>query len=112
MSTITATKAGNWSDTTVWDLGRIPANGDTVDLHGYVVNLDVATIPATGTLAGIVNMVGNWSAEKVNYYNTTQVNEINTSMQNYVGSVGNRWNLNYWQSLNLMAPIGHLQNSL
>jgi hypothetical protein len=35
-------------------------------------------------LADIVGLVGNWSADKVNYYNTTQVNDINTSMKNYV----------------------------
>ena len=55
MATITATKAGNWSDTTVWDLGRIPEAGDDVALAGYVIVWDTAQtrIPATGTLTSI-----------------------------------------------------------
>lgn len=55
MATITATKAGNWSDTSVWDLGRIPAADDDVALAGYVIVWDTAVtrIPATGTLTSI-----------------------------------------------------------
>jgi hypothetical protein len=55
MATITATKAGNWSDTTVWDLSRVPAAGDDVALGGYVIVWDSgARIPATsGTLTSI-----------------------------------------------------------
>ena len=55
MATITATKAGNWSDTSVWDLGRIPAAGDAVALAGYVIVWDagVTRIPASGTLLSI-----------------------------------------------------------
>ena len=53
MATITAAKAGNWSDTTVWNGGVVPGNGDTADLNGYVVAMDIATIPASGTLLAI-----------------------------------------------------------
>jgi len=54
-ATITATKAGNWTDTTVWDLSRVPADTDDVALAGYDIVWDagIATIPATGTLASI-----------------------------------------------------------
>lgn len=55
-ATITATKAGNWSDTSVWDLGRIPAAGDDVALAGYDIVWDTALvrIPSTsGTLTSI-----------------------------------------------------------
>jgi hypothetical protein len=55
-ATITATKAGNWSDTSVWDLGRIPAAGDDVALAGYVIVWDTSLvrIPSTsGTLTSI-----------------------------------------------------------
>jgi hypothetical protein len=54
-ATITATKAGNWSDTSVWDLGRIPAAGDDVALAGYDIVWDtgITRIPATGALTSI-----------------------------------------------------------
>lgn len=32
----------------------------------------------------IINLVGNWSADKINYYTSTQVDDVNTSMKNYV----------------------------
>lgn len=56
-ATITATKAGNWSDTSVWDLGRIPAAGDDVALAGYDIVWDtsITRIPASGTLASITS---------------------------------------------------------
>jgi hypothetical protein len=55
MATITATKAGNWSDTSVWDLGRVPQSGDDVALAGYVIVWDtsITRIPASGSLASI-----------------------------------------------------------
>jgi hypothetical protein len=55
MATITATKAGNWSDTSVWDLGRVPQADDDVALSGYVIVWDtsITRIPATGSLASI-----------------------------------------------------------
>lgn len=55
MATIKATKAGNWSDTSVWDLGRIPQADDDVALAGYVIVWDtsITRIPATGTLTSI-----------------------------------------------------------
>jgi len=51
-ATITATKEGNWSDTTVWDLSRVPTDGDDVVLGGYAITWDSAqaTIPASGIL--------------------------------------------------------------
>ncbi|HHT9136805.1 MAG TPA: hypothetical protein ACFYEK_06100 [Candidatus Wunengus sp. YC60] len=57
MATITATKAGNWSDTTVWDLARVPQADDDVALAGYVIVWDTALtrIPATGTLTSITS---------------------------------------------------------
>jgi len=53
MATITAAKAGNWSDTTVWNGGVVPGNGDTADFNGFVIAMDIATIPASGTLLEI-----------------------------------------------------------
>lgn len=56
--TNTATKAGNWSDTTVWDQGHVPEAGEDVALGGYVITWNVATvpiIPATGSLGTITS---------------------------------------------------------
>jgi len=52
-STITAAKAGNWSATDTWTGGVVPGNGDTADLNGKAVVMDIATIPAAGTLAAL-----------------------------------------------------------
>ncbi len=57
-----ALKAGNWSDTTVWNTvanecgGTIPVSGDNVALASYIIVWDVASvpkIPATGRLGTI-----------------------------------------------------------
>ena len=76
MPTITATKAGNWSDTTVWDLGRIPIAGDDVDLAGYAIEWDssVSVIPITGTLKSIKSGSNNDSAGYIN----VNLNNFNT----------------------------------
>ena len=47
--TITAIKAGNWNDATVWDLNRIPVVGDTIDLGGFYVVFN-ADFPAIGNV--------------------------------------------------------------
>ncbi len=44
-----------WSDITAWSQGWVPVDGETADLAGYVVTMDVAAIPATGVLAGIIS---------------------------------------------------------
>ena len=48
MANIWATKTGNWSDTTVWNLGRLPTNGDVVAANGYTVTINM---DLTGTNA-------------------------------------------------------------
>ena len=35
-------------------------------------------------IANILDLVGNWSADKVNYYTSSEIDDINTSMKNYV----------------------------
>lgn len=55
MGTITAAKAGNWSDTTVWNGGVVPGNNDTADLNGFVVTMDIPTVPASGTLLALIS---------------------------------------------------------
>ncbi|MGY4884799.1 MAG: hypothetical protein ACP5NZ_04445, partial [Nanobdellota archaeon] len=49
--------------------------------NNSIVNWVTSTF---ASLANLVNLVGNWSADKSKYYNTTQVNEINTSVNNYI----------------------------
>jgi hypothetical protein len=53
MATISASGAGNWSATGTWTGGVVPNGGDDVQLGQYIVTLDVASIPATGTLNSI-----------------------------------------------------------
>jgi hypothetical protein len=58
MAKITALKAGNWNDPTVWDLARIPIVGDTIDLTGFDLTFnadfpDVAGVLDTDTVNGV-----------------------------------------------------------
>jgi hypothetical protein len=39
-----ATKTGNWSDTTVWDGGTLPAATDDVYANNFIVTIDVPTL--------------------------------------------------------------------
>jgi PKD repeat protein len=49
--TITSIKSGNWSDPTVWSLGRLPGAGDVVDVNpGTTVTYDVNSAVALNTL--------------------------------------------------------------
>jgi len=54
MATLTSVKSGYWNDPTVWDLGVVPADGDSVTIaagHTVTFNVDQSTF-ATG-LAGL-----------------------------------------------------------
>lgn len=55
MPTITATTSGNWSVAGTWTGGIVPGNGDTADLNGNDVIMDIATIPASGILLAITS---------------------------------------------------------
>lgn len=59
MATVNATKAGNWSDATVWSTGIVPVAGEDVSLVTYAVAMNVARIPATGTLLSLTATTGN-----------------------------------------------------
>ncbi|HLC84150.1 MAG TPA: hypothetical protein VJI69_10000, partial [Bacteroidia bacterium] len=60
--------------------------------NASIVNWATSTF---AQIANLINLIGNWSADKPNYYNTTQIVEINTSVTNTINSVGNRWDANY-----------------
>jgi len=70
-------------------------NNDSV--NNYIVDVNTTQSSWVDNLfvrfTEIVSQVGNWSLDSANYYNTTQVDDINTSMENYVdvqnGSVVN-----------------------
>jgi len=55
MATIIAAAAGNWSAGGTWTGGVVPGDGDTADLNGYVVTMDIATVPASGTLLSLIS---------------------------------------------------------
>ena len=40
MAIIVAVRSGNWSDTTVWDLERTPADGELVQAGAYIIEFD------------------------------------------------------------------------
>ncbi len=81
MSHIAATGAGNWSSTTPgapWAGGTVPGNGDEADLATFAVAMDIATIPASGTLlslhtAGIGNLTVAMDAIPAAAINATTV---------------------------------------
>ena len=50
-----ATKAGNWTDTTVWSLGRVPDGTDDVYLNGFAVTINTTNFNITvGTLRNTI----------------------------------------------------------
>jgi hypothetical protein len=53
MSIITAAQNGNYSAPSTWTGGIVPDNGDEARLNGFTVVMDLATIPASGTLAAL-----------------------------------------------------------
>lgn len=55
MTTITAAQNGNWSNPNTWNGGVVPGNGDIADLNGFIVAMDISTIPASGTLLSLIS---------------------------------------------------------
>ncbi|HNZ52412.1 MAG TPA: hypothetical protein PKO02_03590, partial [Candidatus Pacearchaeota archaeon] len=51
----------------------------------------------------LISSIGNWSAEKYNYYTRTEINQINTSVTNYINTT-NQSILDYVE--NNFMPIG------
>jgi hypothetical protein len=138
MATITAAKAGNWSDTSVWNGGVVPGNGDTADLNNYAITMDITTIPASGSLLGItdssvggagyitvaLDTLGN-SAINVNYSgatgivpkkNTTGVIQVTGTTSNTLtvtsnlknGAGANNSRSIYWNSTGKLVLIGNI----
>jgi hypothetical protein len=54
-------------------------------------------------ISTLVDRVGNWTLDKINYYTKTEVNAINTSMKNYV---------DYINSTNLQLAGGTMAGNL
>ncbi|MGY4884455.1 MAG: hypothetical protein ACP5NZ_02640, partial [Nanobdellota archaeon] len=75
-----------------------------------VINWALSTFTS---LSDIVAQVGNWSNVSVNYYNKTEIDEINTSVVNYANLVGGRWDSNYTNMRNPCTPnfvVGIFEN--
>lgn len=53
MATNTALSSGNWNDNARWSLGHVPIAGEDVDFSDYDVTMNIARIPASGTLHSI-----------------------------------------------------------
>lgn len=53
MAVVTATKTGNWSDTTVWDTGALPQPGDTVRPASFIVTINQDVNLSSGILESI-----------------------------------------------------------
>ncbi len=54
MAYITAAGPGNWSAVGTWIGGVVPGNGDTADLGGFAITMDIVRVPAAGVLLAIV----------------------------------------------------------
>src|SRR5262249_3532647 len=73
---IVSVKSGNWSDPTVWSLGRLPAAGEIVDINpGTTVTYDVNDSSAAATL----NTLEIQATGKLTFRTdvTTQLNVVN-----------------------------------
>ncbi len=53
MAIVNAVKSGNWSDPTVWSVGSVPVNGDTVNAQGFAVELNVDIVQPLTILTGV-----------------------------------------------------------
>ncbi len=61
MASFTGKAAGNWSAVgqTTWNEAGTPAAGDSVDLNGKIIVMDIATIPAGGGSLALLTSAGS-----------------------------------------------------
>lgn len=95
--------AGNWfnhTDTsTVSNQTNVPntfLQNITFDGFGHVLSIVAAAVDfsAYTTTANLVNVLGNWSADKTNYYTKTENDATNTSNNNFIAQ--NNQSVNVW----------------
>ena len=67
MALITAIKAGNLNDPTIWDLARTPAPGDEIDTAGFAVvyNPDLPAVASVLDTDTVNNITGAYHAPTV-----------------------------------------------
>jgi len=80
-ATITASKSGNWSDTTVWTGGVLPGNSDTADTGAYNVTIDT---DLTGTSAP----AGLTTSNNSGYFSVAAARQIGDGTHNVAISYG------------------------
>jgi hypothetical protein len=100
MATITAASSGNWNTGGNWTGGAVPGNGDTADLNGKTMTLDITTVPATGTLLGITSAASGGSITIAldtlgsTTINATTISAGSVSMIVVSGTTGNTLTIN------------------
>lgn len=89
MGIITAVKAGNWSDPTVWDSGVLPQAGDTVRPGAYAVIIDQDVDLGAGALEGVAGASGYFRVNVPDIHITCDhITNTNTYIVQYYHTTG------------------------
>lgn len=80
MPNVYSTKSGNWSDTSVWDAGRVPTIGDNVIIKsGHTVTFDYNYDGSTNYIANVTVGEGNINNPGVLYFSRSVSTQLVTN---------------------------------